>query len=309
MIGLSILPIYFLISALRDHWATIEINELAIIESKEKLSVILESYQNIDDNEFLKAKFSASEIIISPLDILKVAALAEDGSFGVAEKGLVEKYFTYSWFASGMKKYDNYFRGNEFQRREIKGNNDGFQWIANARTTPSALYKANIEISFKSYNFKRQAFEVQFKSAPGYLHPISIAQYQGSGFSENDVELINESSTEFKIIKFSPIYLSLFSDGRKRTDGAVRHGASVFSTTFPEEHKPAIMVSETLAKNVNIELFTIFATAYFDARNSGNLTYWGGLYLECNYMDIYTDSSRGKIYKTVPCDSLNNKIL
>lgn len=308
-VGVSILPLYFLISVLLDHLAAIEKRELAIIESKEKLSTVLESYKGIDESEFLKAKSSAGEIIISPLNVLKVATLAEDGSFWVAEKALAEKYFTYSWFVSGLKKYDNYFRGSQFQRREIKENNDGIQWLANTRATQNALYKANIEISFKDYNFKRQAFEVQFKSAPGYPHPVSIEKHQGSGFSANDVDLINESSTEFKTIKFSPIYLSLFGDGRRRTDGAVRHGASVFSTTFPEEHKPAIMVPEAHAKNVNIELFTIFATAYFDVRSSSNLTHWGGLYLKCTYMDVFTDSSRVKIYKTVPCDSLNNKIL
>lgn len=308
-VGLSILPIYFLMSALHDHLVTIEKNELAIIESKEKLSAVLESYKEIDDKELLKDKSAAKEITISPIEVLKIATLAEDGSFWVAEESLAKKYFTYSWFVSGMKKYDNYFRGTEFQRREAKKNNDGIQWIADTRTTKNSLYKANIEISFKNYNFKRQAFEVQFTSAPSYPHPISIEKYQGSGFSENDLEIINKSSTEFETIKFSPIYLSLFSDGRRRTDGAVRNGTSVFSTTFPEEHKPAIMVSEAHAKGVNIELFTIFATAYFDARNSSNLTHWGGLYLECNYMDVFTDSSRVKIYKTVPCNSLNNKIL
>lgn len=308
-VGLSILPIYFFIFALHDHLVAIEKSELAVVESKEKLSTVLEGYRDIDDPELLKAKSSAVEIIISPLEVLKVATLAEDASFWVTEKALAEKYFAYSWFVSGMKKYDNYFRGDEFQRREIKENNDGTQWLANTRTTQNSLYKANIEISFKNYNFKRQAFEVQFKSAPDYPHPISIKRHQGSGFSGSDVELINESTEEFKTVKFSPIYLSLFSDGRRRTDGAVRHGASVFSTTFSEELKPTIIVPEIHAKNVNIGLFTIFATAYFDARNSSNLTHWGGLYLKCNYMDVFTDSSRVKIYKTVPCDSLNNKIL
>lgn len=246
--ALLIVPLNLLIGGLFDHWVAANKRDLALIESREKLSIVLNNYESINNHEISRAKASAKEIKIAPSEILKMAVLAEDGSFQIAEDTLVKKYYTYTWFESGLTKYDEYFRGNEFQRRKIEGDYDGVQWVTETRTSGGNYYKANVEISFNNYNFKRQAFEVEFKSSAGYSLPPSIARYQGSGFSEKDISLINEYSPEYKTIEFDPVNLVLFSDGKRRIDSAVRHGNSLFSTTFSDVYNPAIRVSEKMHK-------------------------------------------------------------
>ncbi len=308
--GLLLIPAKMAIEmAYIDH-QTSKLSDASKAVSSEQLESAISYYSDISSERVEKIRDQAIRIEGNPEDILRIATVIShhNGYIRGDRDALKEIFYVIKWFESGFKKYDDFFRGNEFERRRIRVNHDADNWIDAVVRSGERYYKSDHAISFGSYDFENKSFDVNFESALHYGPTPHQGEFIGSGFSSSEIDVINQESEKYKHVNFKSIPLSLFTDGKRRTDGAVRTGESIASTVFPDIDKSRLRVREEHAKYIDTEKLTLFVTAYFDADNSWLRLGRRTASLLCDFMDVYESEKMEKIVKTISCKDLNREV-
>lgn len=310
-LAISIFPLKIFFGNLEIKTQIAQHDNAARVESKEQLENVFSAYSNVDSESHRKIRSESIEIKESPLDILSIAATVsyKSDSLRFYEDSLKEIFYVAKWVESGYEKYDSFFRGDEFERRGIRYNKDAEDWMEGLFNKGDYYYRSDVEISFHDYDFEKGSFSVKFASAKHYDYDEGNGAWIGSGFSSEQLNKINRESLEHKYVDFDTVRVSLFNDGKDRTDGAIRTGDSISSTVFPDVDPSRVIVPEEYARDIDVDKFTAFSTAYFNADDAKiRMHTKGTVNLPCDFIDIYETEKREDIHKTIRCDEINKEV-